>query len=481
MALGSGRPTWVPDVTTSRVCDDTPARAVMLDAGSRAVVSLPLAVTGSTVGVISVHREETNTWSRRLHQRLVELADLAARVLGPELVAGKRPSRSPCARLFLARWLAAVGEWRAVVGPLAKVLLLQPWHLGPDRVACSPVVARHHLAGRGPACVLTGGFLVTVGRSPLGARRRGKKGEPVPLDPDLAKLLEVLPVFDPHLSPDEMRRDRAARRLPKSGDQRVYAEDLVIPGPAGPRRARHYVAPEGNIDGALLVYFHGGGFVLGDLDSHDGICRDLASGAGVAVLAVDYRLAPEHPFPAGIDDAWTALAWAHDHARELGAHPGRLAVGGDSAGGNFAAVVSLMARDAGIALRLQLLAYPVTDESEQRLAIRAANDPGIFLTASAMDWFERHYQPDRQDWRASPLLAEDLAGVAPALVLTCEYDPLRPEGDEYAARLRAAGVPVSHRCIAGLCHGVLGMGALVPAAQVLMDESCAALRAALGA
>lgn len=300
----------------------------------------------------------------------------------------------------------------------------------------------------------------------------------MPLDPDVAKLLEDLPVFDPGLSPEEMRLDRAARRVPKSGDQRVLVTDLTVPGPAGPRRARHYVAPEGSIDGALLVYFHGGGFVLGDLDSHDGICRDLASGAGVAVLAIDYRLAPEDPFPAGVEDAWAALTWAHEHASELGADPTRIAVGGDSAGGNFAAVVSLMARDAGIALRLQLLVYPVTDEREERLAIRAANDPGVFLTAAAMDWFEGHYQPDRQDWRASPLLADDLAGVAPALVLTCEYDPLRSEGDEYAERLEAAGVPVTHRCVAGLCHGVLGMGALVPAAQSLMDECCAALRAA---
>lgn len=302
----------------------------------------------------------------------------------------------------------------------------------------------------------------------------------MPLDPDVAKLLEVLPVFDPHLSPEEMRLDRAARRLPESGDQRVRATDLAIPAPGGARRARHYVPPDGNGDGALVVYFHGGGFVLGDLESHDGICRDLASGAGVAVLAVDYRLAPEHPFPAGVEDAWTAITWAHEHAGALGADPGRLAVCGDSAGGNFAAVVSLMARDAGIDLRLQLLVYPVTDESEERLAIRAANDPGIMLTTTAMDWFERHYQPDRRDWRASPLLADDLAGVAPALVLTCEYDPLRPEGDEYAARLQAAGVRVTHRCVAGLCHGVFGMGALVPAAQSLMDECCAALRRELG-
>jgi acetyl esterase len=303
----------------------------------------------------------------------------------------------------------------------------------------------------------------------------------VPLDPDVATMLEQLPPFDPSLSAEEMRAAGRARRPPKSGDQRVRAEELTVPGPAGPIPARRYVPPEHHADRGLLVYYHGGGFVLGDLESHDGICRDLASGAGADVLAIDYRLAPEHPFPAGVEDAWAALAWAHAHAEEVGAEPGNLAVGGDSAGGNFAAVVALMARDEGVPLRVQLLVYPVIDETEERRAARARDDAGIFLTAAAMDWFEGHYRPDRGDWRASPLLVDDLTRVAPAVVLTCEYDPLRAEGDEYARRLEAAGVPVTHRMYRGLIHGVLGMGGVVPAAQPLMDECCNALRAALAA
>lgn len=303
----------------------------------------------------------------------------------------------------------------------------------------------------------------------------------MPLDPDVATMLEQFPPFDASLSPAAAREAGRARQELRSGDQRVQAAELTLPGPAGPIRARHYVPPEGNPSRGALVFYHGGGFVLGDLDSHDGICRDLASGSGVAVLSVDYRLAPEHPFPAGIEDAWAALAWAYEHAGALGAEPGNLAVGGDSAGGNFAAVVALMARDAGIPLRLQVLVYPVTDETEERRAARARDDAGIFLTTSAMDWFEGHYGADRSDWRASPLLAEDLAGTAPAVVLTCEYDPLRAEGDEYAQRLEAAGVPVTHRSYPGLIHGVLGTGAVVPAAQALMDECCTALRSSLGA
>lgn len=303
----------------------------------------------------------------------------------------------------------------------------------------------------------------------------------MPLDPDAVKMLEAVPPFDPDLTPEEMRRQHRARHLLESGerDDGVLAEDLEVPGAAGPIAARRYVPPAPHGSRGLLVFFHGGGFVLGDLESHDAVCRDLAAGAGVTVLAIDYRLAPEHPFPAGVEDAWAALSWAYGHADALGADRSAIAVGGDSAGGNFAAVVALMARDAGMSLRLQLLAYPVTDESEQRRAARAANDPGVFLTATAMDWFETHYQPDRDDWRASPLLADDLAGVAPALVLTCGYDPLGPEGDEYAARLEAAGVPVTHHHFPGLPHGGLGIGSIVPAAQALMDESCAALRAAL--
>lgn len=300
----------------------------------------------------------------------------------------------------------------------------------------------------------------------------------MPLDPELATLIEQFPPFDPTLSAPEARENGAARRPPVAGDERVVAADLDLPGPAGTLRARHYVPPEGNADRGLLVFFHGGGFVLGDLESHDGVCRDLAAGSGVAVLAVDYRLAPEHPYPAAVEDAWAAFTWARDHADELGADPGNLAVGGDSAGGNLSAVVALMARDERVPVRLQLLVYPVTDLRHPYASFEENGD-GYFLTKAAMEWFEGHYAGEVTDWRASPLLAPDHAGVAPAVVLTCEYDPLRDEGDEYAARLAVAGVPVTHRCFPGLTHGSLGMRAAAPAAGVLLEECTAALRGAL--
>lgn len=300
----------------------------------------------------------------------------------------------------------------------------------------------------------------------------------MPLDPDLATLIEQFPAFDPTLSAPEARANGDARRPPQSGDQRVVATDLELPRPGGTVRARHYAPPEGNPDRGLLVFFHGGGFVLGDLESHDGVCRDLAAGAGVALLAIDYRLAPEHPYPAAVEDAWAAFTWAREHAGELGADPANLAVGGDSAGGNLSAVVALMARDEGVPIRLQLLVYPVTDLRHPYRSFEE-NGEGYFLSKAAMQWFEGHYHADVTDWRASPLLAPDHSGVAPAVVLTCEYDPLRDEGDEYAARLATAGVPVTHRSFAGLTHGSLGMSAAAPAAGVLMNECTAALRGAL--
>lgn len=298
----------------------------------------------------------------------------------------------------------------------------------------------------------------------------------MPLDPDAATLLAQMPAFDPARTPAAVRAEGAQRRPPARHDPDLVTRELVIDGAAGPIGARHYLPPGGSVDGGLLVYFHGGGFVLGDLESHDPVCRALATGAGAAVLAVDYRLAPEHPFPCGVDDAWAALRWAHDHAGDLGADPTKLAVGGDSAGGNFAAVTALRARDGGVALRLQLLVYPGTDFSRRRPSY--TENAAYVLTPEAIEWFERHYAPDRTDWRASPLLAPDLAGVAAAVVLTCEYDPLRDEGNAYAERLRAAGVAVEHVQVPGMIHGALSLTELVPAAGALMETSCRALRAA---
>ena len=266
--------------------------------------------------------------------------------------------------------------------------------------------------------------------------------------------------------------------LAGSGDQSVTAVDRTIPGPAGEIPVRVYLPPGEGGSRPLVVFYHGGGWVICGLDSHDPVCRDLAAGTGAVVLSVDYRLAPEHKFPAAVDDSWAALQWAHDHAADLGADATRMAVAGDSAGGNLAAVMALMARDQDIPLRFQLLVYPATDFSQRRPSI-VENGEGYLLTAASMQWFEGHYAPDPTDWRASPMLAGEHQGVAPALVMTCEYDPLRDEGMDYAATLEKAGVAVSARVYAGMIHGAFSMITAVPSAQALMDDACAALRDAL--
>jgi acetyl esterase len=213
-----------------------------------------------------------------------------------------------------------------------------------------------------------------------------------------------------------------------------------------------------------LVYFHGGGWVIGDLDTHDTLCRQLTAEAGIVVVSVDYRLAPEHKFPAAADDAWTATQWVATHAGEIGVDAAKLAVGGDSAGGNLAAVVALQARDAGApTLSLQVLLYPVTDVGAETQSYRDLAD-GYMLTRDGMRWFIAHYlgkPQDAEDWRASPTRATSLAGVAPALVITAGYDPLRDEGDAYARKLRAAGVNVDHVSYGGMVHGFIPMGKLI--------------------
>ena len=213
-----------------------------------------------------------------------------------------------------------------------------------------------------------------------------------------------------------------------------------------------------------LVFFHGGGWVIGDLETHDVLCRQLTAEAGITVVAVDYRLAPEHKFPASADDAWTATKWVAAHAGELGVDAAKLALGGDSAGGNLAAVVALQARDAGgPKIALQVLLYPVTDVGAETQSYRDLAD-GYLLTREGMRWFIAHYlakPQDAEDWRASPARAKSLAGVAPALVITAGYDPLRDEGDAYAQKLRAAGVNVDHVTFGGMIHGFIPMGKLI--------------------
>ncbi|HWP66844.1 MAG TPA: alpha/beta hydrolase [Candidatus Limnocylindria bacterium] len=257
--------------------------------------------------------------------------------------------------------------------------------------------------------------------------------------------------------------------------------DLSLPGTAGTIPARLYRPVEGGTL-PLLVYFHGGGWVIGSLDTHDDVCRDLAKAAGCAVLSVAYRLAPEHRFPAAAEDCYAATRWAAANGAALGIDPARLAVGGDSAGGNLAAVTALMARDQhGPALRFQLLIYPVTCGRMDSPSIHE-NADGYLLTRDAMVWFWDHYAPakaDRERPYAAPLRAADLHGLPPALVITAEFDPLRDEGEAYARRLEAAGVPTTLRRYDGQIHGFFTMGALIDRARDALAEAASALRAAL--
>jgi len=230
-----------------------------------------------------------------------------------------------------------------------------------------------------------------------------------------------------------------------------------------------------------IVYFHGGGFVIGDLATHDATCRDLALRTGMVVVSVDYRLAPEHVFPAAADDASTATRWVHDHAGELGVDPARIAVAGDSAGGNLAAVATLDARErGGPPLAFQLLIYPCLDATMTQPSIDE-NAEGYLLQRDSMQWFYGHYarEADVKDQRLSPLHAADLAGLPPALVITAEFDPLRDEGEAYGERLRDGGVPVTVSRYDGMIHGFFGMTAVLDAARAAMDEAVAALRAVL--
>jgi acetyl esterase/lipase len=261
-------------------------------------------------------------------------------------------------------------------------------------------------------------------------------------------------------------------------------EALEIPGQAGPILARFYVpvALPAGAPAPLLVYFHGGGWVIGDLDTHDDVCRFLAATAGTAVLSIDYRLAPEHPFPAAVEDAWAGFAWATANGAELGIDPARIAVGGDSAGGNLAAVVSLLARAGGGAMpAMQLLIYPPTDSAGD-LPSRRLFAEGFLLTKGDMDAFERAYLPpgsDPTDPRVSILLAPDLTGLPPAYVATAGFDPLRDEAEAYALRMREAGVQVAMRRHPGLIHSFVNQTAISRTARAAMLEVAGALRMGL--
>jgi acetyl esterase len=308
----------------------------------------------------------------------------------------------------------------------------------------------------------------------------------MPLDPDAQTLLDMVkeanrPVFET-VTPAEARALFMAGRPVLAPEPMPVAElrDLAIPGPAGPIPSRFYRPSSG---GTLptLVFFHGGGWVVGNVESHDTVCRHLANRAGCVVVSVDYRLAPEHKFPAAVEDCFAATEWVADNAASLGVDAGRLAVGGDSAGGNLAAVVSLIARDRGAPqISCQLLIYPALDAAMTHPSIDRFAE-GYLLTRATMRWFYDQYlrtPEEAADWRVSPLAAPDLAGVAPAFVLTAGYDPLCDEGDAYAARLVAAGVAVTHRRCADQIHGFAMNGKLIRAADAALDEAAAALKQA---
>jgi acetyl esterase len=276
-------------------------------------------------------------------------------------------------------------------------------------------------------------------------------------------------------------RDTRAALAPKPPEV-AQVRLLVAEGPVAMRAYRPSGAAPAEVLPAL-VYFHGGGWTIGDLDTHDTLCRQLANGAHCAVFSVDYRLAPEHPFPAAVEDCIAATGHVARHAGALGIDPRRIAVGGDSAGGNLAAVVALDARErGGPRLAFQLLIYPATDQ-RMRHASHQENGEGYLLTRQAIEFFRGCYLPRREDWtdwRASPLLAPSLAGLPAAYVLTAGFDPLRDEGQEYCDRLRRDGVETTYRQYEDMVHGFALFGGVVDVANQAVDDCCAALRSALG-
>jgi acetyl esterase len=311
---------------------------------------------------------------------------------------------------------------------------------------------------------------------------RPRKEIRVPLDPQSRTILDLMaqmniPDFST-LSPEDARKlfDQMPRPQPPTPVTGV--EDRAVPGPGGEIPVRIYTF-DAATPGAGLVYFHGGGWVIGDLESHDETCRLLAARSGAVVVATQYRLAPETRFPGAAEDCYATARWVSENAASLGIDPGRLAIGGDSAGGNLTAVVAQMARDrGGPSLRFQLLIYPVTD-CDFETASYSENADGYFLTRRSMQWFWDHYVPDPADRvhaYASPLRAKSLSELPPALVITAEYDPLRDEGEAYAKALEEAGVTVKCSRYDGMLHGFFGFTRLVDQAERAVDEAAEALQ-----
>lgn len=308
----------------------------------------------------------------------------------------------------------------------------------------------------------------------------------MPLDPQARFVLDQLAAQGgldlTAMSPADARAAFEKMRLPLPVEPVARAENHSLPGPAGLVPVRVYAAEGLATPAPALVYFHGGGWVIGSLESHDPFCRALANRSGAIVVSVDYRLAPEARYPAAAEDCYAVTRHIAEHGAEFGIDGTRIAIGGDSAGGNLAAAVALMARDRnGPALRHQLLIYPVTDADFDTTSYRD-NADGFLLTRASMQWFWNHYVPDadrRRDAYVAPLRAADLGGLPPATLQTAEFDPLRDEGEAYAARLQRAGIATTLTRYDGQIHGFAAMFEIFDAGKRALDESSAALRKAL--
>jgi acetyl esterase len=310
----------------------------------------------------------------------------------------------------------------------------------------------------------------------------------MPLDPQIAAVLaQAKAMGGKPVSEQSVVQARAALAFMAAMGGRSSAvladvSDRTIPGPAGDLPVRVYV-PTGTGPFGVLCFFHGGGWVLGNLATHDGVCRELAAGSECVVVSVDYRLAPEHKYPAATDDCEAAVRWVAENAESLGADPARLAIGGDSAGANLAAVIAQRLRDrGGPALAAQLLVYPAARLVGEPTPSMLENAEGYFLTAKDAEWFLGHYlaEPDQAGLvDVSPGLAQDLSGLPPALVITAEYDPIRDDGEFYAQALRAAGVDVTSSRYDGAIHGFWNFFSMLTLGRAAMDESVAWLRTKL--
>ncbi len=309
----------------------------------------------------------------------------------------------------------------------------------------------------------------------------------MPLDPQIQAMRDqrerdnVPPLYTMSLT-EARAADLASIRAGGGEPEPVHeVTDLTIAGPGGALPLRLY-RPAGERPLPALLYFFGGGWVLGTVDTADGVSRSLANSSGALVAVAGYRLAPEHRFPAAADDCYAAVRWVAEHAEEIGADPARLAVGGDSAGGNLAAGVALRARADGPALAGQLLVYPNTDQLADDPSMRAADDPFLFNRHS-VDWYRRHYLANPGDAAnplASPLRAQSLAGLPPALVITAEFDPLRDQGEAYARRLAREGVQVELSRYPGMAHGFFTMIGTVDASRAAIEQAASRLRAWFG-